>query len=228
MLSEAERRIMILDYVRENSDIPKITKAQIMVYMREVSRGMTTYKITIELIKEGKIKMVKPKDKPYSEIDYLVINEENEFNKIYKFLSEIEKIIDGMDETLDKISKETSIDNPNKEFMELAEDLRLHLSLSYREGIYIILQELIGITNNKIRSEKDSQIIYTKIVELLRKITLQQWYPGFKDTIKQLDSVSRSFKHVKPSPLTKTKNINVELANRSNKHNKKVQEGISK
>ena len=93
---------MILDYVRENSDIPKITKAQIMVYMREVSRGMTTYKITIELIKEGKIKMVKPKDKPYSEIDYLVINEENEFNKIYKFLSEIEKIIDGMDETLDK------------------------------------------------------------------------------------------------------------------------------
>ena len=85
--------------------------------------------------------------------------------------------------------------------MELAEDLRLQLFPSYREGIYIILQELIGITNNKIRSEKDSQIIYTKIVELLRKITLQQWYPGFKDTIKQLGFyLYIYFKHVKPHP----------------------------
>jgi len=45
------------------------------------SRPMTTHKITIDLIKEGKIKMVKPKDKPYSQIDYLIINEKNEFNK---------------------------------------------------------------------------------------------------------------------------------------------------
>jgi len=67
-----------------------------MRHLKQYSRMMTTHKTVIELIKEGKIKMVKPTDKPYSQIDYLVIDEEDEFNQIYNESFVIETIIDNL------------------------------------------------------------------------------------------------------------------------------------
>ena len=77
--SESQRRIKILDYLRENSS-KKINKSDVMRYMEDTSRAMTTHKIIMDLIKEGKIKMIK--DKPHSQTHYLTINDENEFNRI--------------------------------------------------------------------------------------------------------------------------------------------------
>jgi hypothetical protein len=216
LLSESERRIVILDYIRENSPAkdPKKTKSDVMQHMKKQSRMMSTYKTTIQLIKEGKIKMVKPKDKPYSQIDYLVINEQDEFIKIYKSLSEIENFIGAMDETVHSVLKGISEKSTHTSYAHLKELERLNRSflIPYEDAINLILQELLARINDKIHSDNDSQILYTKIVEALRKFTVQRWDPAFRETSKRLDIFSGVLKKVKFSHITEAKNINVELA----------------
>jgi ferritin len=214
LIPETERRMKILEYVRENSLDPKVTKSDVMRHLEQVSRPMTTHKITVELIKEGKIKMVKPSDKPYSQIDYLIINEQDEFVKIYKSLSEIENLIGAMDETVHGVLKGISEKSTHTSYAHLQE-LRLlnnRLLIPYEAAINLILQELLTKINDKIHSENDSQMLYTKIGEVLRKFTLQRWNPALGETSKKLDYLSGDWKKVKSSSFTEAKNINAELA----------------
>jgi hypothetical protein len=214
LISETERRIKILDYVRENSldKDPRITKSDIMKHLKD-SRPMTTHKITIDLIKEGKINMVKPKDKPYSQIDYLIINEKNEFNKIYNSISEIERIIYVMQEPVRKISKLYYTKGMSDQEQSEARKLEINFKVPFKEAINVMFQELLGRVFEKVHSENDKQILYARILDLLRILTLQFWPEGVK-VAQQLDSlIATRLKLVKPSALSEAKNINVDLAN---------------
>jgi hypothetical protein len=207
---------MILDYVREHSldKDPKITKSDVMRHLKKESRMMTTHKTIIELIKEGKIKMVKPKDKPYSQTDYLVINQEDEFNKIYNCLSEIESIMYVMQEPLKKISRLYYPKGMSEEEKSQARKLEINFKVPYKEAINVMLQELLARVNDKIHSQKDKEILYARIFDFSRILTLQFWPAGVKVT-QQLDSlVSTRLMLVKPSALSEAKNINVDLANK--------------
>jgi hypothetical protein len=135
------------------------------------SRMMTTHKTTTELIDEGKIKPVKPKDKPDSKIDYLVIDEENEFNKIYNTLSEIENIMNIIFEPIRKYSEIHPLDQSKIDF-DLANAFQILLEDyhgTFIQAFPILIQELLTRTNNKIDHEKDKQILNSRILQLQQK-----------------------------------------------------------
>jgi hypothetical protein len=183
LLSESERRIKILDYVRQNSldNESKLTKSDVMRHMKD-ARMMTTHKTTIELIKEGKIKMVKPKDKPYSQTDYLVINEENEFNKIYNSFSEIEKII----KKLMDVGPKT-----------LPVDILVRLVSTYIVSTKALVDCLLIRINTKNHSEKDAFILNKKAINLMGKIdTLPYYSHNWTD---EINSRIRFVEHAKLS-----------------------------
>jgi hypothetical protein len=171
LISESQKRAKILDYIWEKSldKDPKITKSDIMKHLKD-SRPMTTHKITIELIKEGKIKMVKPKDKPYSQIDYLVINENNEFNWIYRELSEIDDILNQVSKSMDHVDSCIKNDpdgdklNSNTHFNDFLGDCE--------KAVGDLLQVLLILTNKFIQSEKDSHLLNSTIVDLMLKSNL--------------------------------------------------------
>ena len=169
------------------------------------SRMMTTHKTTIQLIKEEKINMVKPKDKPHSQIDYLVINEKNEFNKIYNSISEFENII--VDKPFSNIKwLKLNPKNPSA-FNELRQ-----LQGNYEAIVFFILQHFIAITKKKIQSEQDKQILHTKIIELLQERTSYEMMPQDIEVIDFLISRSDELKKL-PFSQAKKINVNVNLVN---------------
>ena len=167
MLSEGERRIKILEYVRKSSEKDaKITKSDVMRHLKQYSRMMTTHKTVIELIKEGKIKMVKPTDKPYSQIDYLVIDEEDEFNQIYNESFVIETIIDNLIEFYRMIGSDED------EFPDEASTGHLELNAvkPFVERLNSYLADISTKIEDSITSEVDRVILYKRNAELPLKI----------------------------------------------------------
>jgi hypothetical protein len=131
-----------------------------MKYLKD-SRMMTTHKTIVELINEGKIKTVKRRDKPDSKIDYLIINEDNEFNKIYNSLLAIEKEIGKIFNIRWKKTPESIVSKLTTVYIDFAK-----LSLDF----------LLGEINTKIRSEKDASILYKKAINLMQKIHTNPYY----------------------------------------------------
>lgn len=177
---------------------------------------MTTHKTIIELVKEGKIKTLRPKDKPYR--DYLVVNEENEFNKIYNSLSEIENIIDLIEEPFRKFPMpalmppltKADFDTSN-EFSALMED---YLG-TFHEAIPILIQELLTRTDNKIYSEKDKQILNSRILQIQQKYIAIR---GEETTDKKLGFFMARLGHVDPKApfLARVKKNNPDFLNECN------------
>jgi hypothetical protein len=175
MLSENERRIKILNFVKDNSigldkkPILKITKSDVMRHLKDV-RPMTTHKTTVELIKEGKINMIKKE--PYSQTDYLILNEDNEFNKIYNWLTEIDKIIDSMILPIENLEIFERYEPKHMERVWV-EKLRDHFATAYI-CVYCMLEILLIHISQKIKSQKDSWSLYNRMVELKIKINQQK------------------------------------------------------
>jgi len=127
---------------------------------------LTTHKTVIELIKEGKIKMVKPTDKPYSQIDYLVIDEEDEFNQIYNESFVIETIIDNLIEFYRMIGSDED------EFPDEASTGHLELNAvkPFVERLNSYLADISTKIEDSITSEGDRVILYKRNAELALKI----------------------------------------------------------
>jgi hypothetical protein len=158
-----------------------------MRHMEEFSRKMTTHKNTIQLIKEGKIKMVKPRSKPYSQTDYLVINEKNEFNKIYNSLLEIENIIDSMGHFATTSRKLTIYDKGDEtEENKAGYLLRTYYRNPFDLPVEALLHILMVIVTEARLSPMDSEIFFKKIAELLQK-QASQW--GFTDLSDRLNFI---------------------------------------
>jgi hypothetical protein len=195
LISEAERRIKILEYVRKPSEKDgKITKSDVMRHMKEVSRMMTTHKATIELIKEGKIRMTKPKDKPYSQIDYLVINDNNEFNKIYNILLEIENHIDSMD-SFAAATRELKRRDKGDEY-NAGHLLEINYRMPYESEIDSMLHFLLVKVSERHLNDQDSEILYRKITRLFQKLLSQRGFRDLKESTNlQLDVIASSSEH---------------------------------
>jgi hypothetical protein len=139
-----------------------------------------------------------------------MINEENKFNKIYDSLSEIESLVDRMYVPIrtmeDAIHKrEIVADRGNyKKFV----DFDINFTHNYYDFITTIVHKLVDITNSKIHSEKDLQILYMKIIDILRKMTYQR---GHRGVIGELDEAAEKFKNSKSSPFINILDIDINL-----------------
>ena len=139
-----------------------------------------------------------------------MVNEENEFNKICNSLKEIESLVDRMH--VPSMKMEDGIHNreivSDKGNYKKFEDFEINFTHNYYNFITVIVHKLIDITNSKIRSEKDSQIIYTKIIDILRKMTYQR---GYRGVIGELDVAAEKFKTSKSSPFINILDIDINL-----------------
>ena len=87
-------------------------------------------------------------------------------------------------------------------------DFNINFMHNYYDCIITIVDILVDITNNKIHSEKDSQILYRKIIDILRKITYQR---GHRGIIGKLDEATEKFKNSKSSPFINILDIDINL-----------------
>jgi hypothetical protein len=162
LTTESERRVKILEYVKERQEAKQnTTKAIVIRYMKDkrlASRETTHYLIN-DLISEGKLN----KKEINSQVHFLTINYENEFNKIYNTLSEIENIIPKINEPFRKWQEMHPPDiDLSREFSVLMD----HLVLAYLDVMPILFQEILTRIKNKIHSDIDKEILYSRILQL--------------------------------------------------------------
>lgn len=139
-------------------------KSDVVRHLQGISRLNTTHKTIMDLIDEGKINPIK--DNPRSQTHYLTINESNEFNKIYNTLSEIEIIINTMDERINEISKRPEIEKIPKNKRDI---YRYHFEQTFLIELFMtFVINLIRI--NKMKTQKDTEILYAKIINLMLKM----------------------------------------------------------
>ncbi|MDW0153895.1 MAG: hypothetical protein QOK68_04745 [Nitrososphaeraceae archaeon] len=142
----------------------RINKSDVVRHLQGISRLNTTHKTIMDLIDEGKINPIK--DNPRSQTHYLTINESNEFNKIYNTLSEIEIIINTMDERINEISKRPEIEKIPKNKRDI---YRYHFEQTFLIELFMtFVINLIRI--NKMKTQKDTEILYAKIINLMLKM----------------------------------------------------------
>src|SRR4029079_3732053 len=114
-MTENERHEKIMKFVRE---FPKRTKAQVMRFMKDndVSEP-TTFKDITYLVGKGRLLVLK--DKPNSQTHYLVVNDENEFNILEKFIKEICQSLERSISSWGKTKKLLSTDNTFTDYILL-------------------------------------------------------------------------------------------------------------
>jgi len=160
------RRQSIIDYIKRN---PKTTKTKVIQYMsKKGSSLMTTHRILNDLHEKGIINI----ERPNSQLNYLIINDENEYSKIYNWLTEIDKIIDSMILPMQNLE---IFDRYEPQHMERAwvEKLRDHFVTAY-VSVYCMLEILLIYISQKVPSQKDSWSLYSKVVELKIKVNQQK------------------------------------------------------
>lgn len=142
----------------------RINKSDVVRHLQGISRLNTTHKTIMDLIDEGKINPIK--DNPRSQTHYLTINESNEFNKIYNTLSEIEIIINTMDERINEISKRPEIEKIPKNKRDI---YRYNFEQTFLIELFMtFVINLIRI--NRMKTQKDTEILYAKIINLMLKM----------------------------------------------------------
>jgi len=129
-----------------------------------LSSRETTLNLINDLVREGKLN----KKEINSQVHFLTINEDNEYNRIFKELSEIELIILRMFDNYmiirenreNRVLEKASTNIP---FNSLDNILTLH----YPMIIDILLHILLIRIKNKINLEIDKEILYPKIITLM-------------------------------------------------------------
>jgi DNA primase catalytic subunit len=175
MASDEERRIEILQYVMYRQlDNQRTTKANVIRHLKEkkMASGETTHNILKDLIIEGKLN----RQEINTQLHYLTINEENEFNKTYNMLTELKTFMNMMDKILDihKINlNELAVYTAGKQHEEYlgAREFDDHLVNPYLGLLETIFQNmLIRIVRSK-TSDKDRLMLSARTLDLLNKLT---------------------------------------------------------
>jgi len=177
----------IIEYIKINP--AGVTENQVVKAMDtakpKVCSKMTTLRKLDELIEKEEIKDLLEESETDSRFHNYVINDKNEFNRIYGELSKIESIIDKMKkntnikETRDRMRKEGEEKRLNP-----FNELRANFFFPYSESFNIMLRILLLLTYEKIHSDKELQVLYTKHIELMLK--LGQFRYEMKDMIRRL------------------------------------------
>ena len=144
-----------------------------------------------------------------------VINEHNEFNKIYSFLAEIESLIDKMAITGEKIGEATDdiIRGGNyeqSEFMHMTW-FNINFSQPFHNGLMVMLHKLLGRISRKIHSEKDSQILNNKTIDVIFKLYSRFPNPigSLKETLDEY--INDKLDKAKSSPMIERLDIDTNL-----------------
>jgi len=169
----------IRNYILEH---PRQTENQIAQAMssKGICSRITTLKKIGELKERRIIEDVRSKPNSFSS---LVVRDTNEYNFIYRELSKIEKLVDAVEKQSELIRKipirdlraiELYSSYPREVQSKLIDEIvdcqrvlvRKFLH-PYNDTISLILSTLLYLTRKKIPSEKDSQGLYKKIIQLM-------------------------------------------------------------
>ena len=211
----------ILRFIKNS---PNCTENQVVKAMDAEPKGcskMTTLRKLDELIEKQEISDLLNKGE--RGFHRFIINEHNIFNKIYATLSEIESLINKMDDNTenmknhDEFFKEYAdiyMNDPHQFLYEIGlyhefEKLKSNFTEAYHEAVNAILHKLLSIVNEEILIEKDSQILYMKILDLLNKLSAQFSNIDLND---KLESMNNELKNVKSSEKSERLNLDVKLA----------------
>ena len=177
------REVKILKFIKQN---PGSTTNQVVKYMdKNGSSKITTLKKIDDLI-DGK-RLRDEHDKPNG-FHKLFYNDNNDFDLINNQLTKIEKTIDVMDKPLRKIQR--LLEDQQKELSRLTNEkvplerrrkfvseelysLQIDYQFTYLHMIDIMFHVLSLRIDERIHSDKDLQILYAKIIKLMRKVSKQ-------------------------------------------------------
>ncbi|MGE5705162.1 MAG: hypothetical protein ACM3XP_00410 [Nitrososphaerales archaeon] len=177
------REVKILKFIKQN---PGSTTNQVVKYMdKNGSSKITTLKKIDDLI-DGK-RLRDEHDKPNG-FHKLFYDDNNDFDLINNQLTKIEKTIDVMDKPLRKIQR--LLEDQQKELSRLTNEkvplerrrkfvseelysLQIDYQFTYLHMIDIMFHVLSLRIDERIHSDKDLQILYAKIIELMRKVSKQ-------------------------------------------------------
>jgi len=149
------RRNKIIKYISEN---PNCTKTQVVANVKGSSL-VTTHKILKDLEKQGIITI----QKPNPQTNYLLINDQNQFNRIEKELSQIEICVLRMVDNYRIYIKEYYDEKKgSKDLGNLI--LCLH---TCGELTDFFLHTLLLQISNEIKFEPDKNALYRKIISLM-------------------------------------------------------------
>jgi hypothetical protein len=160
---EIERTM--LDFIFKNKG--RITKNDLVAYMDKkgyLSRVPTLRKIH-EFESTGKINISRGKGNRKGQAHHLSINNQNVYNRIYNWLTEIEDILNKINVTREIIQISFHSNMEQDEF----DYYNLFIGLP-RKPISSMLHFLLILTNKLIQSEKDSQLLNMRIVDLFLKL----------------------------------------------------------
>lgn len=180
---EDMREVEIIKFIKQN---PGRTTNQVVKYMdKNGSSKITTLKKIDELIEGKRIKDILDKPNGFHKLFY---DDNNDFDAINSQLTKIEKTINLMDQPLRKIQR--LLEDQQKELLRLTNEevplekrrkfvseelysLQIDYQFTYLHMIDIMFHVLSIHIDEKIHSDKDLQILYAKIIKLMRKVSKQ-------------------------------------------------------
>lgn len=180
---EDMREVEIIKFIKQN---PGRTTNQVVKYMdKNGSSKITTLKKIDELIEGKRIKDILDKPNGFHKLFY---DDNNDFDAINSQLTKIEKTINVMDQPLRKIQR--LLEDQQKELLRLTNEevplekrrkfvseelysLQIDYQFTYLHMIDIMFHVLSIHIDEKIHSDKDLQILYAKIIKLMRKVSKQ-------------------------------------------------------
>ena len=220
---EDMREVDIIKFIKEK---PGSTTNQVVKYMnKNGSSKITTLKKINHLIEGKRIRDEHDKPNGFHKLFY---NDNNDFDLINKQLTKIEKIVDTMDKPLKKIQR--LLVDQQKELLRLTDEkvpieqrrkfvseelygLQIDYQYTYLHMIDIMFHVLSLHIDERIHSDRDLQILYTRIIKLMRKVS-KQFPRNAKGTLDGIINFINEFTSKKDIRLYAQKHkININLIN---------------
>jgi len=220
---EGRKEDEIIKFIREN---PGTSTNQVVKYMdKNGSSKIITIKKINDLIEGKRIRDEHAKPNGFRKLFY---NDNNDFDLINKQLTKIEKVVGIMDKPLKKIQQ--LLEDQKKEALRLATEkipaeqrrkvvseelyrLQIDYQFTYLHMIDIMFHVLSLHIDERIHSDKDFQILYTKVIKLMRKVS-KQFPRNAKGTLDGIINFIGEFTSKKDIRLYAQKNnINIDLIN---------------
>lgn len=201
--AHSTRRVMVLEYIRENAGC---TKTQVIKHMKGKSALVTTHKIIKDLVSD-KIVLSIP-DEKNSQMHRLYVNNRNAFTFITQELNKLETTISQMNQAISILSE---VDVRSRDAW-IVSYLNNQLHYTCKQMIEFMLQGLLVLTSKAIRSQVDSQFLYIRIAKLIVKLNPKYLKElggeRYVSLLKELYGLSPEAKSFAIS-----KGINVEISN---------------
>jgi hypothetical protein len=217
------REVEIIKFIKEN---PGSTTNEVVKYMdKNGSKKNTTLKKINHLIEGKRIRDEHDKPNGFHKLFY---EDNNDFDLINTQLTKIEKIVDIMDKPLKKIQR--LLEDQQKELLRLTDEkvpieqrrkflseelygLQIDYQYTYLHMIDIMFHVLSLHIDERIHSDRDLQILYTKIIKLMRKVS-KQFPRNAKGTLDGIINFICEFTSKKDIRVYAQKhNININLIN---------------